>query len=227
MKHEEIEKCKTGPNLKDLDLTNGSVFLDLKNMQMGLGVEGNLRKLKSKNAFTHQQISAFKKEAQVFFVTMMNKLFERCPLISNVIRSAAIFDPTVLVSLPKTILIKQMKTLMEMMESKIMSSTDCDKIASEFKGVIDSEVKKLRVKFEVFDQKLHRLDDYYFQKVQIQNYKTLCFLLQIKFTLSHRQAAVERGFSINQQVINQNMKGETVIARRFINDHMIVHGLTP
>ena len=96
MKHEEIEKCKGGPQLKDLDLPNGSVFLDLKNMQTGFGVEENLRKLKSKDVVTHRQICAFKEEAQVFVVTMLNKLFERCPLVSNVIRSTAIFDPTVL-----------------------------------------------------------------------------------------------------------------------------------
>ena len=83
---------------------------------------------------------------------MLNKLFQRCPLVSNVIRSAAIFDLTVLVYLPKTILLKRMKTLlMEIIESKIMSSTDSDKTASEFNGLIDSEVKKLRVKFELFD----------------------------------------------------------------------------
>ena len=72
----------------------------------------------------------------VFFVTMLNELFERCPLVSNVIRSA-IFDLTVMVSLRKTILIKRMKTLlMEMIESKIMSSTDCDKTTTEFNGLI-------------------------------------------------------------------------------------------
>ena len=96
------------------------------------------------------------KKAQVFVVTMLNKLFERCPLVSNIIRSAAIFDPTVLVSLSKTILIKRMKILlMEIMESKVMSSTNCDKTASEFNGLTDSEVKKLRVEFVVCDQKLH------------------------------------------------------------------------
>ena len=77
---------------------------------------------------------------------MLNKLFERCPLVSSVMRSAAIFDPTVLVSLRKTILIKPMKTLlMEMMESNIMFSTDCDKTASEFNGLPDNEMKKLRM----------------------------------------------------------------------------------
>ena len=68
---------------------------------------------------------------------------------------------------------------MEMMESKIMSSTDCDKTASEFNGLTDSEVKKLRVEFKVFDQKLHHLDEFYFKKVQIQHYKTLSILLKI------------------------------------------------
>ena len=116
---------------------------------------------------------------------------------------------------------------MKMMESKIMSSTDCYKTVSEFNGLIDSEVEKLRAEFEVFDQKLHRLDEFYFQKVQIQNYKTLSFLLKIIFTLSHGQAVVERGFSINQQVINQNMRSETITAWRFIKDHIIIHGLTP
>ena len=158
-KHAEIEKCKTGPQLKDLGLINGSFFFYLKNIQMGFGFEQNLRKYKSKDAATHHQTSAFKKEAQVFVATMLNKLVKRCNLDSNVIRSAAIFVPTVLVSLPKTILIKQMKTLlMKIMECKIMSSTDFDKTASEFSRLIDSEVKKLPVEFEVFDQKLHCLN---------------------------------------------------------------------
>ena len=34
VKHGEIEKCKTGPLLRGLDLINGSFFLDLKNMHM-------------------------------------------------------------------------------------------------------------------------------------------------------------------------------------------------
>ena len=35
-----------------------------------------------------------------------------------------------------------------------MSSTDCDKTASKFNGLIDVQVK-LSLEFEVFDQKLH------------------------------------------------------------------------
>lgn len=65
-----------------------------------------------------------------------------------------------------------------------------------------------------------------FRKLKIQNYKTLPFLLKIIFTFSHERAAVERGFNINQQLINQNMESEAIIARRFIKDRIILHGLT-
>ena len=89
-------------------------------------------------------------------------------------------------------------------------------------------MKKMQVEFEVFDQKLYHLDKFYFQKVQIQKYKTLSFLQKIIFTLSHGQAAVECGVLVSiNKLINQNMKSETIIAQRLSKDHMIVHGLTP
>ena len=123
VKYEEIEKCKTGPKLNDLDLTNGSVFLDPKNTQIWFWVEKKWREAKSNEAVIHHQISALRKEANIFVVAMLNKLFERCSLVSNVMRSAAIFDPIVLVSLPKIILINWMKALlMEIMESKVMTN---------------------------------------------------------------------------------------------------------
>ena len=74
MRHGENEKCKTGA----LNLTNGSVFHDLRNMQMSFQVKEILGKLNSKDVITHKQISPFKKEAKVFVVTMLNRLFERC-----------------------------------------------------------------------------------------------------------------------------------------------------
>ena len=37
-------------------------------------------------------------------------------------------------------------------------------------------------------------------------------------TLSHGQAAIERGFSINKDLINTNMLEETIVAKRVICD---------
>ena len=50
--------------------------------------------------------------------------------------------------------------------------------------------------------------------------------MEIIFSLSHGQATMKHGFSINQQVINQNMESEAIFVCRFIKNHMTVHGLT-
>ena len=61
----------------------------------------------------------------------------------------------------------------------------------------------------------------------MQKYESLAFFLKLIFTLSHTQAAVERLFSINKNVLSQNMKSETIIARKTIKDHMLFNNLKP
>jgi len=49
-------------------------------------------------------------------------------------------------------------------------------------------------------------------------YAKLWEVFQIIFALSHGQAAVERGFSINNELMVENMKEESLIACRFVYD---------
>ena len=51
-------------------------------------------------------------------------------------------------------------------------------------------------------------------------YTELLELVKKLLTLSHGQAAVERGFSVNKEVEVENMKHQTVIAQRLICDHI-------
>ena len=50
------------------------------------------------------------------------------------------------------------------------------------------------------------------------NYAKLWDVFQIIFTLSHDQAALERGFSINNKLMVENMKEESLTAIRFVYD---------
>lgn len=71
------------------------------------------------------------------------------------------------------------------------------------------------------------LDNFSFEKVGIQNYKKLSYIVRVIFVLSHGQASVERGFSVNDSVIDTNMSPESVIFQRLIWDHMISNDLKP
>ena len=52
-------------------------------------------------------------------------------------------------------------------------------------------------------------------------------MVKILLTLSHGQVAVERGFSVNNNIIQTNMYAKTIISKRLIKDHMLANGLQP
>ena len=71
--------------------------------------------------------------------------------------------------------------------------------------------------FDEFNEEKDRLDHFYFQKVGVNNYKTLAFVIKVIPTISHGQAFVEREFSVNNVVPGQKMKEDTIVARKHIS----------
>ena len=64
-----------------------------------------------------------------------------------------------------------------------------------------------------------RLDDFYFRKLNVSKHPELASLLIVLFTLSHGQADVERGFSLNSGSLKDNIKDESVVSKRIVKDH--------
>ena len=58
-------------------------------------------------------------------------------------------------------------------------------------------------------------------------FRSLRKLFQIVLILSHGQAQVEHGFTINKQLLNDNMSSETLVALRIVHDHMLSHNVKP
>ena len=55
----------------------------------------------------------------------------------------------------------------------------------------------------------------------------MSYVVKIILTLSHGQASVERGFSINKSLVKVNMKEETIVAKKIIRDYMLANLLKP
>ena len=92
-----------------------------------------------------------------------------------------------------------------------MSPTKCDDVSNQFSKLLEQDLKKYHLEFVKFDQKCD----------QFEQYESLSFVLTLILTLSHGQAAVERCFSINNNVFIQNMNTEIVIVRKVIKGHML------
>ena len=50
--------------------------------------------------------------------------------------------------------------------------------------------------------------------------RNLAIVLQLIFVLSLGQASLERGFSLNKGVLNDNMTELSIISRRVVKDHL-------
>ena len=61
----------------------------------------------------------------------------------------------------------------------------------------------------------------------MDRFPKLSVILQSIFVLSQGQAAVERGFSLNQLLLRCNMKEMSIVSRRRIKDYMITHNFVP
>ncbi|KAI4829210.1 hypothetical protein KUCAC02_023270 [Chaenocephalus aceratus] len=58
---------------------------------------------------------------------------------------------------------------------------------------------------------------------QRKEYAELWNIMQCLFTLSHGQAAVERGYSVNKDMLVENLQEKTLIAMRLVHDAMARH----
>ena len=83
------------------------------------------------------------------------------------------------------------------------------------------------MEFEKFKEESDQLDNFFFQKVSIQNYKTLSFVVRLVLTLSQGQASVERQFSVNSQVLDNNMQVMSIVVWKHLINHMKANQLTP
>ena len=101
-----------------------------------------------------------------------------------------------------------------------------DKASSQFTDFL-TESKVYQDMFIEFNKESDRLNDFHFKKCSINRCKELAAVVKTLFTLSHGQASVEWGFSENNTVLAQNMKGESIGARRLIKDHLVSNSLQP
>jgi long-subunit acyl-CoA synthetase (AMP-forming) len=56
-------------------------------------------------------------------------------------------------------------------------------------------------------------------------FSELCKVFKILLILSHGQAQVERGFSVNKNLLVENQHTTSLTAQRIIHDHMVYHEL--
>ena len=113
--------------------------------------------------------------------------------------------------------------LKHFMNLNICSSTQCDQVLADFSKFYKNELKHAKLNDSKFEKDKDCHDDSY---VCVLRYKELSFVIKIILTRSHGQAAVERGFNINNSALKTNVS-TSVIAKRMVKDHLLADNVKP
>ena len=177
------------------------------------------------------------KDIRKSIIAILEKIFEKsilgsslvraAPIFSSLVRAAPIFNPDLLLELSKQKLIDRSKVLLKhSMIFNICSATQCDQVLADFSTFYQNELKHAKLngsKFKKDKDCLH----IYVKELCVLPYKELPFVIQIILTMSHVQAAVERGFNINNSVLKTNISREGVKVKRLVKDHLLANNLKP
>ena len=120
------------------------------------------------------------------------------------------------------------KLLTKLGEYKKIKRSVADQIKFAFSHFMSTLVKENRDEILTFWKETDWLDEFFRRCIGSKDqFKSLRKLFQIVLILSHGQAHVECGFTINKQLLDDNMSSETLFAERIVHDHMLSHNIKP
>ena len=133
MKLELLQNCKSATDMKNLDLSDKSNLLKLKDINIGFATSSTLKEFKRKDLITNGQIASFFNDVMLFIRSTVQKLLEKSPIFYNIVCNSLVFDPQVVVNEN----IEDMQCKLK----KILDSFCCDKVLVQFVEFVIHDVK--------------------------------------------------------------------------------------
>ncbi|XP_041858035.1 uncharacterized protein LOC121650545 [Melanotaenia boesemani] len=205
--------------LVKLDVTDQKLWVSPKQLDIGLGATAALKGMSgSQSGGSERDVLLFMRDSQTALSKLCQNLLLKCPLKYPTVRNMICLDPQKMYTEPDMCLQKMKALIIKFVQDKKLSGgvTAGDKIAEQFQKFLLSEARGEEfIAFSALDGK-SRVDS--FLHKAMNGYAELWSFVEKLLLLSHGQATVERGFSINKQVEMYNMNEDTVVSQRLICD---------
>ena len=141
------------------------------------------------------------KDCSSVIQSTLKKLKEKTPLNFNLVGNAACLVLLNIIQKKNISVSKFGKLVTRIYECKHINAEEADQSKDQFESFVDSVAKKSAEEFSKYDMVNDRLDRffgrYFFRN---EKYTSLWKVMIFVFTLSHRQAQIERGFNINAEL---------------------------
>lgn len=207
-------KNASNNDLLTLDLNNNALLKAVGKINLGFGLHDILNTEDKKNKIKELDRVKFYEECQKFlkllFVTCRTKL----PLKNKIVRGATCLSPEIITN--EIVRTRRINILLqELVSFKHLTPCEAEVIVKNYEDFCSSPITVS--KCASFNWRKDRLDQFIFSIIDIGNFDfhTL-FLNFVKkiLLLFHGNSDVERGYSINDECLIENMMNESLIAQR-------------
>ena len=167
---------------------------------------------------SERQVIEFRMERKTFFIQVLEKMLEKSPASYSLFQHLSCLNPVKIASNKETCSAKFKKVLRLLVNAKRVKEEECDTILQQFAIFLDSIPVFGSERFANFQSAEDRVDTLFFECMANESYKSLFSVVKLILILSHGQATVERGLSVNKKVEVKNMKEHTLVAQRIVCD---------
>jgi hypothetical protein len=215
LKPNVIEQADTLLKIIQIDVTESSNHCESKSVDLGFVADNKLKTLLQSKSVTQIQVLDFRITCRKCLQAVVNHILEKTPLKYRLVRNLSCLDPC---KMARTQLsVNRFKRVMGCMcAANRVREADVDEIVDEFTNFVQSfGTRPTCVNFKMRED---HLETWYYENMN-RNTK-VWEVVKVLLLLSHGQAAVERGFSVNKNVSVHSLTEQHLIDLRVIKDHL-------
>lgn len=208
-----------------VDVEEKSNYKSYKKVDVGFCTENALKDARVKaqkegSSLSDKQLMAFRCECRSFVIAIVRKMILKCPLSYSLVRNMVALDPREMAANPNNCREKFKRILTVLVNSNKVRAENCDNVLQQYSNFLDSVPVIGSGVFSSFNPNVHRVDEFFSTHMSGENYVALFDIVKILLVLSHGQASVERGFSVNKEIEVENLREHSLVAQRIICDHL-------
>ena len=214
-----LDAAKTTSKLVSIDINDTTLHQSYQKIDIGFRTQRSLQEVKNKS---DRDVLQFRMECKSFMITLLKKLLAKCPLNFPLVQALSCLNPNLMIRDVAACRRNFRKVLDALVNASRVPESECDAIVGQYESFLDRIPTEGSSEFSAFNRKSDRLDSFLLERLRVDNdkYALLTKVLRTVLVISHGQASVERGFSVNKEVEVENMEGKSLIAQRLVCDYV-------
>ena len=217
LKSDVLDEANTSLKLIKIDLTKAENLLPCELIKLPTATKDLLKTSLLKN----DKKQLFKNDYKAMIIAMLQKIQDKCPLKYAVAHFASSISPSEMVGHKEKCDDSFCRLVDKLYAGCWISSKTADLAKKEFAVLLKATNSEHKDAFLTFNQKKDAIDSL-FADLMSENvkYKNCWNVFMMIFTLSHGQASVERGSSVNKKLLVENLMEESIESQRMVYDHI-------